>query len=162
MTFQHCVLAFLHIFRVYICCLLVMSLFTWNTWIVLTLGLGSGVGYLLIRPLILCLLHKQRRTFTLASNHTTDDNSTTGEPLCSTPNTDIDTSASISKDLLSETIESTDLTLQWDYMTVDLEPNIWIPQSNWDGSTEMLDTGCVGRNSPEHSTVSCTMYMSVV
>ncbi|XP_061192651.1 uncharacterized protein LOC133200851 [Saccostrea echinata] len=180
-TFQHCLMAFLHVFRVYVCCLLVMSLMTYNVWIFLTIGLGSGVGYLLIRSLILHLLNKRRkRSFNTCQIPTTFSKF---QPLCSTPNRNIETSmlaashltlshdfmAALrerrsSKNVLSGTLGSADLALQWDYtdnMAEDLEPNNWIRQSNWDGSLEMLDAGYVGGDSLEHS-VSFAMYVSVV
>ncbi|XP_062575639.1 uncharacterized protein LOC134237552 [Saccostrea cucullata] len=179
-TFRHCLLAFLHVFRVYVCCLLVMSLMTYNVWIFLTIGLGSGVGYLLIRPLVLHLLNKRRKQPIRTCQKPTFAKS---QPLCSTPNKNIETSmlaASAltlsydfmtalrerrsSKSVLSGTLGSADLALQWDYtsnMVEDLEPNNWIRQPNWDGSVEMLDAGYVGGDSPEHS-VSFAMYVSVV
>lgn len=176
MTFQHCLMAFLHVFRVYVCCLLVMSLSTMNVWIILTLGLGSGVGYLLIRPLIFYLLHKHHRT----NNGTNSTKWTviTPEPLSSTPKSfsvprltmsrdlmDALRERRISKSLLSGTVGSADVSLQWDFagnVSEDLEPNNWIRQSQWDGSLEMLDTGYVGGDSPDCSAVSFTMYVSVV
>lgn len=174
-TFQHCLMAFLHVFRVYVCCLLVMSLSTMNVWIILTLGLGSGVGYLLIRPLIFYLLHKHR-------THNRTNNTTwtviSPEPLSSTPKSfsiprltmsrdlmEALRERRISKSLLSGTVGSADVSLQWDFtgnVTEDLEPNNWIRQSQWDGSLEMLDTGYVGGDSPDCSAVSFTMYVSVV
>lgn len=168
-------MAFLHVFRVYVCCLLVMSLSTMNVWIILTLGLGSGVGYLLIRPLIFYLVHKHR------TNNGTNNTTWTvisPEPLSSTPKSfsiprltmsrdlmEALRERRISKSLLSGTVGSADVSLQWDFtgnVTEDLEPNNWIRQSQWDGSLEMLDTGYVGGDSPDCSAVSFTMYVSVV
>lgn len=176
MTFQHCLMAFLHVFRVYVCCLLVMSVSTMNVWIILTLGFGSGVGYLLIRPLIFYLLHKHHRTNNGTNNTKWTIIST--EPLSSTPKSfsvprltmsrdlmDALRERRISKSLLSGTVGSADVSLQWDFagnVSEDLEPNNWIRQSHWDGSLEMLDTGYVGGDSPDCSAVSFTMYVSVV
>lgn len=91
-------MAFLHVFRVYVCCLLVMSLSTMNVWIILTLGFGSGVGYLLIRPLIFYLLHKHHRTNNGTNNTKWTIIST--EPLSSTPKSFSVPRLTMSRDLM--------------------------------------------------------------
>ncbi|XP_078317888.1 uncharacterized protein LOC144617477 isoform X2 [Crassostrea virginica] len=167
-TFQHCLMAFLHVFRVYVCSLLVMSLFTMNVWVVLTIGLASGVGYLIIRPLVFCLMYKQRpKRFAMVFSKPPPLSSTPNKAGTLTPHMTLSRDLMealrerrISKSLLSGCNGSTEPSLQWDFtgnIADDLEPNNWIRQSSWDGSLEMLDVGYVGGDSPECSAVSFTI-----
>lgn len=48
----------LHMLRVGFTMLVMLSLMTYNIWFLLTQALGSGLGYFILRPLILTLLTK--------------------------------------------------------------------------------------------------------